>query len=123
MPQMIVNTKSKSQNGGNSSGLKLKPKTLFDDQKKSDLFDFEEEISDQNQKAEKDEDGEHSDQELYSNIIGTLNPSSPEEQKEDPDRKDDEEIKTNSFNLPAEELEHKMPNFLEEKAVVNPETD
>jgi hypothetical protein len=46
MPQMIVNTKSKSQNGGNSSGLKLKPKTLFDDQKKSDLFDFEEEISD-----------------------------------------------------------------------------
>lgn len=48
MPQMIVNTKSKTQNGQNGSGIKLKPTTLFDDQKKQDLFDFEEEISDQN---------------------------------------------------------------------------
>lgn len=46
MPQMIVNSKSKNHHGHNGSSTKLKPTTLFDDQKKSDLFDFEEEISD-----------------------------------------------------------------------------
>lgn len=48
MPQMIINNKSKDHNGQNASVNKLMPTTLFDDQKKSDLFDFEEEISDQN---------------------------------------------------------------------------
>merc|ERR1719263_1657182 len=54
---MMVNNKTKKVSGNNGSGIKLKPTTLFDDQKKQDMFDLEEEeISDQNQKVEKEDE-------------------------------------------------------------------
>ena len=71
---MVVNHKSSDNKNLDNSEIKpLKPTTLFDDQKKEDLFDFEEEISESNQnKNDNASEKEQSDDELFENIIGKL---------------------------------------------------